>query len=92
VHTAGPALAPGSSPFAHPDFPEHVAFLRRLRERGLLVAAGPLDEPATGMAVIRIPDPADVAEYTRLAQDDDQSVARGLFVVRVRPWHVVLTA
>src|SRR6266511_4241855 len=49
VHTAGPALAPGTSPFAHPDFPEHIAFLRKLRERGVLLAAGSLDGPATGM-------------------------------------------
>ncbi len=92
VHTAGPALAPGTSPFAHPDFPEHIAFLRKLRERGVLLAAGSLDGPATGMTVIRVPDPADIAEYTRMAQEEDQSVARGLFLVRVRPWHVALTA
>lgn len=91
MHTAGPALRPGTSAFAHPDFAEHIAFLRRLRDRGVLVAAGSLDGPtASGMTIIRVPDPADVATYIRMAQEDDQSVARGLFLVRVRPWSVAL--
>ena len=43
MHTRGPAVRPGGSIFTHPDFAEHLAFLRRLRERGVLVAAGALD-------------------------------------------------
>jgi uncharacterized protein YndB with AHSA1/START domain/uncharacterized protein YciI len=91
MHTRGPAVAAAGSVFEHPDFGEHVAFLHRLRDRGVLVAAGPLDGSGNGMTVVRVPDPADVAEVTRLAQEDDQSVVRGLLLVRVRPWRVVLT-
>jgi uncharacterized protein YndB with AHSA1/START domain/uncharacterized protein YciI len=90
MHTAGPELPPGLSVFARADFAEHVAFLRRLDGRGVLVAAGSLDGEANGMTVLRVPDPADVATYARLAQDDDQSVVRGLLQVRVRPWRVAL--
>ncbi|MDQ7905087.1 SRPBCC domain-containing protein [Phytohabitans sp. ZYX-F-186] len=89
-HTAGPALPAGEPVFGQPDFAEHIAFVRRLRERGVLVAAGSLDRVSTGMTVIRVPDPADVAAYVRLAQYDDQAVARGLLMVEVRPWHVAL--
>ncbi len=89
MHTAGPT-APADGVFGHPDFAEHVAFLGRLRERGVLVAAGPLDGSGDGMTVVRVPG-TEVAEYLRLAQDDDLSVARGLLMVRARPWRVVLT-
>jgi uncharacterized protein YndB with AHSA1/START domain len=60
-HTGGPALPPGEPVFGQPDFAEHIAFLRRMRERGVLVAAGSLDRHSTGMTVLRVPDPADVA-------------------------------
>jgi uncharacterized protein YndB with AHSA1/START domain/uncharacterized protein YciI len=91
VHTAGPALPAGEPVFGQPDFAEHIAFLRRLDERGVLVAAGSLDGYAEGMTVLRVPDPAEAATYVRLAQEDDQSVVRGLLQVRARPWHVALT-
>jgi uncharacterized protein YndB with AHSA1/START domain/uncharacterized protein YciI len=93
LHTEGPALPDGESIFAQPDFAEHVAFLQRLEKEGVLVAAGPIDLPgmATGMTVIRVPDPADAATYVRMAHEDDQSVVRGLLQVRVQPWHVQLT-
>lgn len=91
MHTAGPALPAGEPVFGQPDFAEHIAFLRRLDERGVLVAAGSLDGYAEGMTVIQVPDPAEAATYIRLAQEDDQSVVRGLLQVRARPWHVALT-
>jgi uncharacterized protein YndB with AHSA1/START domain/uncharacterized protein YciI len=90
MHTAGPALGPGEPVFGRPDFAEHIAFLRRLDDRGVLVAAGSLDGRANGMTVIRVPDPAEAATYVRLAQEDDQAVVRGLLLVRVRPWQVAL--
>jgi uncharacterized protein YciI len=90
MHTGGPALLAGEPVFSQPDFGEHIAFLRRMHERGVLVAAGSLDRRATGMAVLRVPDSAEVAEYVQLAQTDDLSVVRGLLQVRVQPWHVAL--
>jgi uncharacterized protein YndB with AHSA1/START domain/uncharacterized protein YciI len=90
MHTAGPALPAGTPVFGHPDFAEHIAFLRRLDERGVLVAAGPFGDGADGMTVIRVPDATEAASYVQLAQADDQSVVRGLLLVRVQPWHVSL--
>lgn len=89
-HTVGPALTAGQSPFAHPDFGEHIAFLRGLQAEGILVGAGPLDGGGDGMTVVRLPDSEGVAELVHRAQEEDQSVVRGLFQVRVRPWRVVL--
>jgi uncharacterized protein YciI len=90
-HTPGPALAEGSSVFAHADFGEHLAFLRRLLDEGLLVAAGPVDpDRGEGMALVRLKGAAAAAELARRAQDEDLSVARELLQVRVRPWRVAL--
>ena len=90
LHTAGPSVGPAGV-FGHPDFREHVAFLQRLSARGVLVAAGPFAGPGEGMTVLRLPSASDVAEYVRLAQEDDQSVVRGVLIVDIRPWQVMFT-
>jgi uncharacterized protein YndB with AHSA1/START domain/uncharacterized protein YciI len=78
--------------FESPLFAEHVAFLSRAQEQGWLVAAGNLpDHPGRGMTILRVPD-TEVATVVIAAQEDDQSVAKGLFDVRVRPWNVALSA
>jgi uncharacterized protein YciI len=91
VHRPGPALADGESIFAHPAFAEHFAFLERLREQGLLVAAGPVDrDNGEGMAIVRVlPEHGDV-DVEQLANTDDQCVAGGFLQVAVRPWSVRL--
>jgi hypothetical protein len=43
------------------------------------------------MTILRVPD-TEVATVVIAAQEDDQSVAKGLFDVRVRPWNVALSA
>ncbi|MEO6503542.1 MAG: SRPBCC domain-containing protein [Jatrophihabitantaceae bacterium] len=89
LHQPGPAVAPGQSLFEHPGLIEHLAFLQRLDERGLLVAAGPLaDQPGSGMTVVRAAPDLDVA---RLATEDDLSVVQGVLSVQVTPWRVQLT-
>jgi uncharacterized protein YndB with AHSA1/START domain/uncharacterized protein YciI len=90
MHRPGPA-APGGSLFEDPRFGEHVAFLTRMLKRGYLVAAGPLaDADGEGMTVLRLPGPGALAEATRLATEDDQSVVCGFLAVTVRPWQVLL--
>jgi uncharacterized protein YciI len=87
----GPALNEGDSVFQHPGFAEHVAFLDRLHDRGLLVAAGPLpEEPGSGMTIVRIPAGDDADAYD-LALRDDLSVAQGVLSVEVTPWAVRFT-
>jgi uncharacterized protein YciI len=79
--------------FADPRFGDHVAFLRRMADAGYLVAAGSLtDRPGEGMTVLRLPGPDGLDEATRLATEDDASVASGFFAVEVRPWSVVMHA
>jgi uncharacterized protein YciI/uncharacterized protein YndB with AHSA1/START domain len=93
LHRAGPAADPGVSIFAQPQFREHAGFLQRMASQGYLVAAGPLpDEDGAGMTILRLPGSGRLAEATRLATEDDASVASGFFTVTVRPWQVMLTA
>jgi uncharacterized protein YndB with AHSA1/START domain/uncharacterized protein YciI len=90
-HRPGPAADPDTVLFSQPGFGEHMEFIYRMRERGYLVAAGPLTESdGEGMTVLRLPADAGLAEATRLATEDDRSVASGFFTVEVRPWQVMV--
>jgi uncharacterized protein YciI len=93
VHTPGPALEDRESIFANPNFAEHVAFLERLHERGLLVAAGPIaPERGEGMTIVRVPaELVGEVDIVELATKDDTSVAGGYLDVDVRPWDVRFT-
>ncbi|WP_375475556.1 SRPBCC domain-containing protein [uncultured Jatrophihabitans sp.] len=92
VHRPGPAMPAGESIFAQPAFAEHLAFIARLAERGLLVAAGPmLDENGAGMTVVRVRPEHGEVDVEALARTDDQCVAQGFLTVTARPWQVVLT-
>ena len=44
----------------------------------------------TGWDVLRLPGPGRLGTATRLANEDDASVAGGFFTVAVRPWQVVM--
>jgi uncharacterized protein YndB with AHSA1/START domain/uncharacterized protein YciI len=84
--------APGvTDPFARPEFRGHPAFLERLREQGVLVAAGPFPASGAGMTVVRLPDPGAVAGLIESAYADDGSVTGGVLEVQVRPWVVMVT-
>ena len=83
----------GGSVVSDARFGEHLAFLRRMADEGYLVAAGPLtDRPGEGMTILRLPGEHRLDEATRLATEDDASVASGFFTVEVRPWQVVMHA
>jgi uncharacterized protein YciI len=89
MHSPGPALGAGDSVFDHPMFAEHIAFLRRLLDRGVLVAAGPLmDDVGAGMTVVRVEPGRDNVDVVSLATTDDLCVAGGYLSVTVRPWSV----
>jgi uncharacterized protein YciI len=92
-HTPGPALSDGASIFASPMFGEHLAFLERLRVRGLLIAAGPIvPERGEGMAIVRVPAAlASDVDLVELATKDDLCVAGGYLEVEVKPWSVRVT-
>jgi uncharacterized protein YndB with AHSA1/START domain len=74
--------------FSHPDFAEHLAFVSGLVERGVVVGAGPIPgRTGHGMTIVRVPV-GEVAEHVRAAQEDDQSVVRGLLQLDVAAWSV----
>ncbi|GAA3517595.1 hypothetical protein GCM10022234_11240 [Aeromicrobium panaciterrae] len=78
------------SVFGHPLFAEHLAFVNGLKDKAVLIAAGPLpDEPGTGQTIIRVPA-AEAASYVEAAHDD-AAVAGDLLVLRVRPWNVMVS-
>ena len=87
-HSPGPAWDQTLGFFEQAGIGEHVAFMRSLAERGLMVLGGPFgdEDPAVavGMAVITAPD---AAAAERLAHED-RSVEHGLIRVSVRPWNV----
>jgi uncharacterized protein YndB with AHSA1/START domain/uncharacterized protein YciI len=86
THTPAPGVG---NPFEHPGFAGHPAFLESLRERGVLVAAGPFPGSGEGMTVVRIDDPGTAAAMVVEAAEGDASVAGGVLEVRVRPWVVI---
>jgi uncharacterized protein YciI len=91
LHRPGPAAPPSGSLFEDPRFGQHVAFLNRMREAGYLVLAGPLaDADGEGMTILRLPGPGRLGTATRLANEDDASVAGGFLTVAVRPWLVMM--
>ncbi len=90
LHRPGPA-APAGPVVEDPRFAEHVAFLNRMREAGYLVAAGPMGDAAgEGMTILRLPGADQLAAATRLATEDDASVAGGLLAVTVRWWQPMM--
>jgi uncharacterized protein YciI len=93
MHRPGPA-APASGPLVEdPRFAGHVAFLTRMRDAGYLVAAGPMgDRAGEGMTILRLPGADQLATATRLATEDDASVAGGLLAVTVRWWQPMMAA
>jgi uncharacterized protein YciI len=91
LHRPGPNAPKDGSLLSAPGFADHLAFLTRMREAGVLVAAGPLlDAPGEGMTVLRLPGSDRLDDARALATRDDLSVANGFFTVEVRPWRVTL--
>jgi uncharacterized protein YndB with AHSA1/START domain/uncharacterized protein YciI len=86
THTPAPGIG---NPLEHPEFAGHTAFLESLRERGILVAAGPFPGSGEGMTVVRLDDPGEIAAMVAEAREGDASVVDGVLEVRVRPWIVV---
>lgn len=87
-HSPGPAWDKAFGFMEQPGIGEHIAFMRSLTERGLMVLGGPFGDEdsavAVGMAVITA---RDVAEAALLATED-RSVEHGLLRAAVRPWIV----
>jgi uncharacterized protein YndB with AHSA1/START domain/uncharacterized protein YciI len=87
THTPAPGVG---RPTDHPDFAGHPEFLGRLKERGVLVAAGPFPATGEGMTIVRVPA-GEAGDLLAQANQDDTSVTRQVLEVRVRPWLVTTT-
>jgi uncharacterized protein YndB with AHSA1/START domain/uncharacterized protein YciI len=87
TYTPAPGVA---RPFEHGGFRGHPAFLETLRERGVLVAAGPFGNSGEGMTVVRLPGPDAVAGLLASAYEQDGSITEHVLEVRVRPWDVLV--
>ncbi len=64
----------------------HLAHLASLHESGVLLAAGPLSDPAgelRGLSLLNVP-----VEEARRLKEADEAVRAGVFSVRVMPWMV----
>jgi uncharacterized protein YciI len=64
---------------------EHRAYLRTLKEQGLLVASGPFDPRSGGGLVLRVPD-EDVQGTLDRIRDGDPFTQRGMAQYELLPW------
>ena len=87
-HSPGPGWVDGIPYPAQPGIEQHMAFMRSLHDRRLLVIGGPFtdavgDRPV-GMAIVR----AETLEAAEALAGEDESVRADLIRYRVRPWMV----
>ena len=71
-----------------PHRDEHLAYANAAHDRGELVIAGALDEPADGAVLVFKGDSPDVAKD--FAKDDPYVKAGLITEWKVRPWTVVI--
>jgi uncharacterized protein YciI len=69
--------------------PDHRAYLGGLKEKGLLVASGPLEPWNGGALLLRVPD-GDVDAALSAIRDGDPYVKAGLAQYELLPWKPVL--
>ena len=65
----------------------HRAYLRELRDRGVLLASGPQVPRNGGALLLRVPDD-DAARALEAVRDGDPFVKQGLAQYEVFPWDV----
>jgi uncharacterized protein YciI len=68
---------------------DHRAWLRGLKEKGVLVASGPLEPRNGGAALFRLPDGAPDAQLLAL-RDQDPYVRAGVAQWEILPWSPVI--
>jgi uncharacterized protein YciI len=63
----------------------HRAYLRSLKEKGILLASGPLDPRSGGALVLRVPDEDTLAALDRI-RDEDPFTKAGVAQYELLPW------
>ena len=67
----------------------HRAYLRELKDEGLLIASGPMDPRTGGMLLLRVPDDDVIGTLDRI-RDGDPYVTFGMGQYEMIPWVVGL--
>ena len=65
----------------------HRAYLRSLKEKGTLIASGPMDPRSGGALLLRVPDD-DVHGALDAVRDGDHNVTVGVAQYELIPWAV----
>jgi uncharacterized protein YciI len=63
----------------------HRAYLRGLKERGLLLVSGPLDPRTGGVLLLRVPDEGGRETLDRI-RDEDPYTRTGMAQYELLPW------
>ena len=66
---------------------EHRAYLRTLKDQGLLIASGPMDPRSGGILLLHVPDDDVQATLDRI-RDGDPYTRRGMGQYELLPWKV----
>ena len=69
----------------------HRAYLRELKQKGVLVAAGPFDPRMGGALLLRIDDADTHAALNRI-RDEDPFVTQGIAQYELLPWKPAIGA
>ena len=64
---------------------EHRAYLRGLKDQGLLLVSGPMDPRSGGLLLLRVPDEAMHATLDRI-RDEDPFTKSGMAQYELIPW------
>jgi uncharacterized protein YciI len=64
----------------------HRAYLRTLKEQGLLIASGPMDPRAGGILLLDVPDDTAHSTLDRI-RDEDPFTHLGMAQYELIPWH-----
>ena len=66
---------------------QHRAYLKTLKDEGVLLASGPMDPRSGGILLLNVPDDA-VAQTLERVRDGDPYVTFGLAQYELIPWVV----
>lgn len=88
LHSPGPAWKEGIPFREQPGVADHVRYMRRQLENGLIVMGGPFLDDSGGMMICREPD----LERARSLAEADPAVRSGLLTVIVRPWMAAMSS
>lgn len=66
---------------------QHRAYLKTLKDEGILVASGPMDPRSGGILLLNVPDD-DVIPTLDRVRDGDPYVTFGLAQYELLPWNV----